>query len=192
MLPFGFVLSRRAPLQMHLFGSAEGHNGPRAMSKIMKWVLLIVLVRRFLWPKRLLFLGAIMGGGENEGVPDVRHGGCPGSDPDPPLPWRSKTLRRSGPDLAQTWRQRRRKFFSLHMVGGKFSSLADVWYTQNAWSLWGIQICMQNMNFFLTPDLPHPAPPTWLLGPDPPEGNFFFKKPDMCVFKMTSATRGSF
>ena len=26
--------------------------------------------------------------------------------------------------------------------------------------LWGIQACMQNMKFFVTPDLPHPAPPT--------------------------------
>ena len=43
-----------------------------------------------------------------------------GSDPDPPLPWRSKTLRRSGPDLAQTWRQRRRKFFFCIRWGVNF------------------------------------------------------------------------
>ena len=31
-----------------------------------------------------------------------------------------------------------------------------------------------------------------LLGPDPPGGKFFFKNPHICVFSMTSATRGQF
>ena len=55
-------------------------------------------------------------------------------------------------------------------------------------NLWGIQICMQNMTNFLT----HPAPQTCLLGTDPPRGNNFFQNPHICVFKLISATGGSF
>ena len=43
-------------------------------------------------------------------------------------------------------------------------------------------MCAKHETFFLTPDLPHPAPPTWLLGSDPPQGKIFFSKtPHMCV-----------
>ena len=42
VLSSGFVLSRQAPLRMHLFGTAEGHNGPRAISKIMKWLPIVM------------------------------------------------------------------------------------------------------------------------------------------------------
>ena len=38
VLPFRFVLSCQAPLRMYLSGTAKGHYGPRAISKIMKWV----------------------------------------------------------------------------------------------------------------------------------------------------------
>ena len=38
VLPFGFVLSRRSPLWMYLFGAAKDHNRPSAISKIAKWV----------------------------------------------------------------------------------------------------------------------------------------------------------
>ena len=38
VLSSGFVLSCRASVQMYFFGTTEGHNGPRAISKIMKWV----------------------------------------------------------------------------------------------------------------------------------------------------------
>ena len=45
VLLLGLVFSRRAPLQMYLFGTAKGHNGPRAISKsgCQCIVLLIVL-----------------------------------------------------------------------------------------------------------------------------------------------------
>ena len=56
---------------------------------------------------------------------------------------------------------------------------------------WGIQIRMQDMKSFLTPDLPPPAPQTRLLGPDPPGGIFFFKTPThICVCSNRSARRG--
>ena len=45
--------------------------------------------------------------------------------------------------------------------------------------------------FFLTPDLPHPAPPNLATGTTPSQGVIFFQKPHRCVFKMISATRGS-
>ena len=51
---------------------------------------------------------------------------------------------------------------------------------------------MQKIKLLPTPDLPHPAPETWLLGPDPPGGKIFLQKPHTCVFKMISATKGSF
>ena len=35
---FGLVLLLRAPLWMYLSGTTKGHNGPRAISKIMMWV----------------------------------------------------------------------------------------------------------------------------------------------------------
>ena len=34
----GFVLLHWAPLRTYLFGTAKGHNRPRAISKTMKWV----------------------------------------------------------------------------------------------------------------------------------------------------------
>ena len=62
----------------------------------------------------------------------------------PPPVGGPKTLRRSAPDLAQTWGRRRRKF-CLCMRRGvevRFSSA-----------------CVSSKCFFLTPDLPHPASP---------------------------------
>ena len=79
VLSFGFVLSRWAPLRMYLFGTVKGHNGSRAISKIIKWVPIDCALdcARFvgrggclynLWPKCLLSLRAILGGGKNQGV----------------------------------------------------------------------------------------------------------------------------
>ena len=38
VLSSGLVLPRRVPLQTYLFGTTKGHKGPRAISKMMKWV----------------------------------------------------------------------------------------------------------------------------------------------------------
>ena len=35
-------LASRAPFRMHLFGTAKGRNGPRAISRIMKWVPIVL------------------------------------------------------------------------------------------------------------------------------------------------------
>ena len=46
VLSFECVLSRREPLRMYLrmyfFGIARGHNGPRAISKLMNWVPIVL------------------------------------------------------------------------------------------------------------------------------------------------------
>ena len=47
---------------------------------------------------------------------------------------------------------------------------------------------MQIAKFFLSPDLPHPAPKPGCRDRTPPGGKIFFQKPHICVFKMTSAT----
>ena len=39
---FGFVLLHWPPLRMYLFGIAEGRKGPRAISKTMKGVLILL------------------------------------------------------------------------------------------------------------------------------------------------------
>ena len=42
VLSVGFVLLCRVPLRTYLFGTAKGHNGPRATSKIVKWVPMVL------------------------------------------------------------------------------------------------------------------------------------------------------
>ena len=42
VLLFGFVLSHPAPLWMYLLGTAKGHDWVRAISKIMKWVRIVL------------------------------------------------------------------------------------------------------------------------------------------------------
>ena len=42
VLLFGFVLSWRARPWVYLFGTAKGHNGPRAISKIMNRVSIVL------------------------------------------------------------------------------------------------------------------------------------------------------
>ena len=42
VLSLGFVLPRRAPLRMYLFGAAKGHDRLRAISKIVKWVPIVL------------------------------------------------------------------------------------------------------------------------------------------------------
>ena len=42
VLLFGFVHSHRAPLQMYWVDTAKGHNGPRAISTIMKRELIVL------------------------------------------------------------------------------------------------------------------------------------------------------
>ena len=73
MLSFGSVLSCRAPLRMYFFGTAKGHNGPRAISKIMKWMPIVVcswvcddcgkegVFTQFWWSKCLLSSGDVVG-----------------------------------------------------------------------------------------------------------------------------------
>ena len=93
-------------------------------------------------------------------------------------------------DLAPTWRQGG-NFFSDTVGGGTISFLLHVCIPKMLRTLPGIPKCMQNMKFFMNPDLPHPAPQTWLLGQDL-GGKIFSQKPKRCVFKMISATRASF
>ena len=62
-----------------LIWDREGHHGPGAISEIMKWVVLwIVLCSwrggvfiQLCWLKRLLSLGAVLGGGKNQDVTGV-------------------------------------------------------------------------------------------------------------------------
>ena len=87
------VSSRAGPLGgWTSLGLRRGHNGRRAISKTMKWVpialcSLIALVfggegggggalMQLLWPKRSLSRGAIVGGGDSQGV----RGGGGGAD----------------------------------------------------------------------------------------------------------------
>ena len=48
VLLFGFVLLYWAPL-WYLFGTAKSHNRPRAISKITKWVPIVLLIVLRLW-----------------------------------------------------------------------------------------------------------------------------------------------
>ena len=42
VLPFRLVFSHRAPLQTYSFETPKGHDGPRAISEIMKWVPIVL------------------------------------------------------------------------------------------------------------------------------------------------------
>ena len=101
----------------------------------------------------------------------MSHRGCPTAAPTPPPPKWPK--RSEGP--VPIWRRRYRKIF-WHMVGGKSSFLFNVFFLNMLRISRGIQICMQ-----LTPDLPHPAPPTLAAGTGPPGGKFSFFKSPTCV-----------
>ena len=61
MLLFGCVLQRWAPLQMYSFGTAKGPNGPRATSKMMKWVTsrIILLIVPCLWGRGGVYTGFV-------------------------------------------------------------------------------------------------------------------------------------
>ena len=60
VLSFGLVLSRRAPPQMYLFGAAKGHTGPMAISKIMKWVVLLIV--HCLWERGVVIQFVVVNG----------------------------------------------------------------------------------------------------------------------------------
>ena len=77
------------------------------------------------------------------------------------------------------------------MVGGEILTLRL--YTQNAQNFVGNQTCMQNMKVFFEP-LTFPPPQPFKSGcwDRTPKGANFFRKPHMHMFKMISATRGSF
>ena len=65
----------------YLLWTAKGHGRPRAIAKITKWVPIVLcsiaglwddgVLKQFLWPKHLLSLRAIWGGGKNQNIPGV-------------------------------------------------------------------------------------------------------------------------
>ena len=65
VLAFGFILSCRTPPRTYLctYLRLQSHNCPRAISKIMNWVPIVLCSSlcnecvQFLWPKHLLPLG---------------------------------------------------------------------------------------------------------------------------------------
>ena len=64
-------------------------------------------------------------------------------------------LRRSGPDLAQTWHQTRQAteivFFFCITVGRGTSFLRHGCTPKMLGIVWGIQMCMQSRNYFPDP-----------------------------------------
>ena len=95
-------------------------------------------------------------------------------DPPPPGgPKREDVWSTFGPNLAP----KVLGFFFGIWWGGEISFLPHECILKMLRILWGIQICMQNMNFFLTPDLPHPAPQNLGAGTGPQGTNLFFKNP---------------
>ena len=87
-------------------------------------------------------------------------------------------MRRSGPHLAPIWPQRRQKKIFSIWWGVNFH-FTPHFSSQNAQKSMGNPNMYATYEFFSDPQPPPSSTPNlaaWLLGPDPPAGQFFFSK----------------